>query len=79
VDTGDVQHFNALIFNEDPKFINDSDRYHLDFSLDTLSPAMDTGDPMLPLAYPYLVNDITGFSRIADGKPDLGAIERRED
>jgi hypothetical protein len=79
IDTEDTQHYNALVFNEDPKFVNDSDRYHLDFSLDTLSPARDLGDPMLPGTYPYLVNDITGLSRISDGKPDLGAYERKEE
>ena len=47
-------HFNALILNKDPVFVNDSDRYHLDYSLDTLSPAKDAGDPQLLLTYPYL-------------------------
>ena len=27
--------------------MNDSDRYHLDYRLDTLSPAKDAGDPLL--------------------------------
>jgi len=79
IDTGDTGHFNALIFNKDPEFVNDSDRYHLDFSLDTLSPAKDTGDPNLPVAFPFLGNDITGYQRLSDGKPDLGAFERKED
>jgi len=79
VDVTDVTHFNALIFNKDPAFVNDSNRYHLDFSLDTLSPARDSGDPMLPVTYPFLENDMTGLSRLSDGKPDLGAYERKEE
>jgi len=79
MDVGDIEHYNALIFNKDPKFVNDSNRYHLNFSLDTLSPAKDAGDPSVPVAYPDLGNDITGFPRLSDGKPDLGAYERKED
>jgi hypothetical protein len=79
VDVTDVAHYNALIFNKDPEFANDSDRYHLDFSLDTLSPAKDSGDPQLPVTFPFLENDITGLSRLSDGKPDLGAYERKEE
>jgi hypothetical protein len=79
MDIGDIEHYNALIFNEDPEFVNDSDRVHLDFSLDTLSPAHDAGDPTVPVTYPGLGNDLTGFPRLTDGKPDLGAFERRED
>jgi hypothetical protein len=75
----ETEHFNALIFNKDPGFVNDSDRYHLNFSLDTLSPAMNAGDPSVPAMFPFLVNDITGLSRLSDGKPDLGAYERKEE
>jgi hypothetical protein len=78
LDVADVTHYNTLIFNKDPRFVNDSDRYHLDFSLDTLSPAKDAGDPLLPVTYPFLGIDLTGFSRLTDGKPDLGAYERKE-
>jgi hypothetical protein len=79
IDVTDISHYNALIFNKDPEFVNDSDRYHLDFSLDTLSPAKDSGDPQLPVIYPFLENDITGFRRLTDGRPDLGAYERKEE
>lgn len=79
VDVTDVIHYNALIFNKDPEFVNDSDRYHLDFRLDTLSPAKDSGDPQLPVTFPLLENDMTGLSRLSDGKPDLGAYERKEE
>ena len=54
IDVTDIAHYNALIFNKDPEFANDSDRYHLDYSLDTLSPAKDAGDPQLPVTFPFL-------------------------
>ncbi len=79
VNDGSTANYNALILNKDPFFRNDSDRYHLDFSLDTLSPAKDTGDPQLLITYPYLELDMTGNFRNLDGKPDLGAFERKED
>lgn len=78
-DSVDKDQFNALILNEDARFMNDSDRYNLDFSLDTLSPAQDAGDPELLIAFPYLQPDITGTLRDAYGRPDLGAFERKED
>lgn len=71
--------YNALILNKDPFFKNDSDRYHPDYSLDTLSPAKDAGDPLLLISYPYLEMDINGNLRTIDNKPDLGAFERKED
>jgi hypothetical protein len=79
IDSNDLEHFRALILNEDPGFMNDSDRYHLDYRLDTLSPAIDAGDPQLLLTYPYLDTDVSGNLRNADGKPDLGVFERKEE
>jgi hypothetical protein len=79
INVSDIAHYNDLIFNKKPEFANDSDRYHLDFSLDTLSPAQNAGDPQLPVTFPFLENDITGSSRLSDGKPDLGAYERKEE
>jgi hypothetical protein len=79
VNSGSTFNYNALILNKDPFFRNDSDRYHLDYSLDTLSPAKDTGDLQLLLTYPYLELDITGNFRNIDSKPDLGAFERKEE
>jgi hypothetical protein len=79
VDLDNPEIYNSVILNKDPFFKNDSDRYHLDYSLDTLSPAKDTGDPQLLITYPYLEYDISGNSRNYDGKPDLGAFERKED
>ena len=75
----DTEHFNALIFNKDPAFVNDSNRYHLNFALDTLSPAKDSGSILITNMYPLLGNDMTGESRTLDGKPDLGAFERKEE
>jgi hypothetical protein len=79
VDTLDTGHYNALILNKDPRFVNDSDRYHLNFMLDTLSPAKDVGDQSFFGIYPFLENDMTGQPRTGDGKPDLGAFERKEE
>ena len=71
--------FSSIIFNEDPRFSNDSDRYHPDYSLDTLSPAKDSGAMQLLITYPYLERDISGSFRNSDTGPDLGAFERKED
>ena len=71
--------FASIVLNLDPHFTNDSDRYHLDYSLDTLSPAKDSGDIQWLVTYPFLDMDISGISRFTDGKPDLGAFERKED
>lgn len=79
IGSDDLEHFNALILNKDPGFMNDSDRYHLDYRLDTLSPAIDAGDEQLLLTYPYLDIDMSGNFRNADGKPDLGVFERKEE
>jgi hypothetical protein len=79
VDSGDTGHYPGIILNENPRFANDSDRFHLDYSLDTLSPAKDTGSLLIIDDFPFLENDITGHSRRFDGKPDLGAFERKED
>jgi hypothetical protein len=79
VNNSDQEHFTALILNKDPFFKNDSDRYHPDYRLDTLSPAKDAGDPALLTAYPFLEIDKSGTSRYTDGKPDLGAYERKEE
>lgn len=71
--------FVNIIYNQDPLFNNDSDRYHLDYSLDTLSPAKDSGDIMLLTTYPFLQNDIADEMRNNDAGPDLGAFERKEE
>ncbi len=72
-------HFNALVLNEDPAFVNATDHYHLDYNLDTLSPAKDSGDMQWLTAYPFLETDKDGRLRTGDGNPDLGALERKEE
>jgi hypothetical protein len=79
VENAGSEYFSNIILNEDPNFMNDSDRYHLDYRLDTLSPAKDAGDPGLLILYPYLQTDQLGNFRNLDAAPDLGAIERKED
>ena len=77
LDSSNPEHFNAVIFNENPKFIS----YvwdHIDLQLDTLSPAKDAGNIDIVNAVSWLEYDYNGNSRIADGKPDLGAYERIE-
>jgi hypothetical protein len=79
INIDDQEHYNALILNKDPYFMNDSDRFHLDYRLDTLSPAKDAGDPMLLGTFPFLEFDLAGNLRNTDGNPDLGAFERKEE
>lgn len=57
---------NGNILNKDPLFVNPS---QYDYRLDTLSPAVDAGNP--GFAVPY---DLDGMER--DEKPDIGAYER---
>lgn len=79
VDLGDREHFRSLVLNEDPLFVNITDRYHLDFSLDTLSPAKDKGSRDISAGFPYLETDLAGNSRLSDILPDMGAYERKEE
>lgn len=58
-----------LLRNKDPKFISIIDQ---DYRLDTLSPAIDQGDPRTGEKYPL---DILQNSRNNDEAPDLGAYE----
>lgn len=74
-----AENFTSVFLNHDPSFVNDSDRYHLDYSLDTLSAAKDSGSLQLILDFPFLDTDIKGASRNSDGMPDLGAFERKEE
>lgn len=75
----DESHFKELVLNKDPLFVNDSIvKGEFDFSLDSLSPAIDSGDIQLILGIPQVLTDFKGKSRNLDGKPDLGAFERDE-
>lgn len=74
-----ASHFNEIKFNKTPRFIHDSimtGKYN--FGLDTLSPAKDSASMEIIDLHPELIFDYTGKSRILDGKPDMGAIERNE-
>ncbi|MFW6104036.1 MAG: choice-of-anchor Q domain-containing protein [Bacteroidota bacterium] len=63
------KHYENVIENKEPKFLSLND---YDFRLDTLSPAIDTGDVQTGKTYP---KDILNNSRDADEAPDLGAYE----
>ncbi|MBN2273516.1 MAG: hypothetical protein JXK95_04210 [Bacteroidales bacterium] len=80
LDFNDPLYFNAVKLNKNPEFINDTDRFELDFRLDTLSPAKDSGNIEIIVTNPYLEFDYDGTSRLNyDRKPDMGAFERKED
>jgi hypothetical protein len=64
--------FANVIWNKDPKF---KDYESLNFALDTLSNAKDKGDLTWSGFFP---TDLKNHSRLADGKPDIGAYERIE-
>ncbi len=75
----DAEHFNSIVLNENPNFVNDSIVHgEYNFQLDTLSPAKDSADILIIQENPLLEYDYTGNSRIADGPPDIGAYERYE-
>ncbi len=59
--------YTSILRNEDPLFFNISDN---DYRLDTLSPAIDIGDPAIALQSP---TDILGTSRL--NHPDAGAYQ----
>lgn len=75
----DHTHFDTIILNKDPRFINDSASLApLDLELDTLSPAINAGDMKWIQDIPSLRYDYNGNDRTIDGKPDLGAYEWEE-
>ncbi len=80
ININDTDHFNTVVLNTDPKFVNDSATLgNLDYHLNALSPALDAGKLEIISAYPdYLLYDYDGNSRTSDGHPDLGAYERVE-
>ncbi|MBN1416809.1 MAG: hypothetical protein JW973_17055 [Bacteroidales bacterium] len=79
IEIHDTSHFKSIVLNKDPEFVNDTDRFELDFRLDTLSPAKDSGSAVIISVYPILEFDYDGTSRLLDSAPDLGAFERKED
>jgi len=74
---GDDDNFINTVWREDPKFkytnteIEYKNHYY-DFSLDSISPAIDMGDVGKAFLLPY---DIIGNSRVSDGGPDIGCYE----
>ncbi|MFP4448945.1 MAG: right-handed parallel beta-helix repeat-containing protein [Bacteroidales bacterium] len=68
-----TDNFNAVIVNKDPEFVAP---YDFKYQLDSLSPAIDAGNPETGQEYPY---DILNNSRIEDEAPDIGAFEHVPD
>ncbi|HKL72194.1 MAG TPA: hypothetical protein VJ855_06015 [Marinilabiliaceae bacterium] len=69
----DKKHFNDVIVNKSPFFMNYK---NYDYSLDTLSVAQKAGSKSFAQEYPF---DYDGNNRLLDGKqPDLGFLERVE-
>ena len=73
MDTSDADRWVNIVRNMNPRFISALDH---DYHLDTLSPAMNTGNPVYAGYFPL---DLDGVSRVSDGAPDIGAFERIED
>ena len=71
-DISNTSHFNNILLNEDPNFI-DIDQQN--FQLDTLSPAKDAAGISGANNVPF---DILLVSRFLDLGPDIGAYERIE-
>lgn len=68
-DLQDTVHFTGLINGTEPEF---ADPAGLDYTLDSLSPAIDAGQPGIAAGWPL---DLNGASRLSDAGPDLGAYE----
>ena len=67
IDVTNSTNFNEVLANQDPLFVD----YQVnDYRIDTLSPAIDIGDPAIASTVPF---DLLGNSRTPD--PDLGAYE----
>jgi hypothetical protein len=71
--TNNVDHYVSILKGVDPKFVDPYKK--LNFELDTLSPAKDTGKLTIGRLVP---NDLKGRDRLIDKGPDLGALERQE-
>jgi len=74
-DLSNTNHFDNIITNESPEFIQTMSAYEYDYQLDTLSPAQNAAATNIALQFPY---DILGNSRLSDQGPDMGAYERIE-
>jgi len=68
-----TEHFKSNFYKSNPLFLNTT---AYDFSLDTISPAIDAGDINITQLYPELLNyDINGLYRLSNNKSDIGAYE----
>ena len=58
------EHYQNVIFNQDPLFTIDADNYTYDFHLKSSSDARGTADNSVAQLYPF---DMDGNSRLSDG------------
>jgi hypothetical protein len=71
MNTGDASKWIDVVKNLNPRF--DSLTYTFrDYHLDSLSPAINKGNPSFAKFFPL---DLSGVSRVADSAPDIGAYE----
>jgi len=74
--TSNARDFKDIIVNNDPKF---KDINNYDYTLDTMSVAMNKGDLSIVNLFPfYLITDFNNVNRTSYGLPDIGAYERKE-
>lgn len=74
VNTSDVNFFNQIVKNADPRF---EDTFVQDFRLKENSSAINKGNPAFVTNYNnQLLFDLKGSNRLWNGAPDLGALER---
>jgi hypothetical protein len=72
--TSNLRYFKSNVFGN--PYFKDEENY--DYSLDTLSSAINKGDINLVNLYPSFLNyDIINVSRITYGAPDIGTYERK--
>jgi len=71
--TSNQEHFLNILKGVDPRFVDPYKKYN--YELDTLSKAKDAANRTISKLYP---TDLKGRDRLADGGPDLGALERQE-
>ena len=66
------EHYQNVIFNQDPLFATNGDNYIYDFHLKSSSDAIGTANNSVAQLYPF---DMDGNSRLSDGGADIGAYE----
>ncbi len=73
MNTSDATKWINVVKNLNPRF--DSLSYtNRNYQLDSLSPALDRGNPVFAQYFPL---DLLGFSRLSDAGPDIGSYERQ--